>query len=325
MSGRALIRSLQTRSFAVTLAVIALIVGLIEAGSYEPFGTDYTSGLVFSSVYPWISVPYLSFIINYIGLSIIALSIVLLNRKFKILKSNTWYYVGLFFMMEICFPEVFLNFSPSTVLALVLFAITICFFAVYGSQYPQKAVFTAFFILSLSGMWVSSVLFFLPAIIFGVWQLRELDLKSIIAIILGIITPFWIVWGFEWAPPFILNFPSVEMSFTESFLSLSPSSKPALILLLFIGIIFMVVALIKILNYNSSRRAFNGYLVTFLLFTFILILVDPVNLTSYLTILCILVSVEIAHVLSLSASERSWVWMAVFPSCFFLLSLRNLL
>lgn len=326
MSGRGLIRKLQSRSFAVSLVSIALVFGSAVVWGDPSLSVTNVDGLIYSTSQPWIRNPYVSFIINFLLLLVIGIIPVFLNRRFKIFRLSTWFFVGLFFMMQLCFPALFLNFCPSTVFALLLCVMTILLFSVYADVRFTRVVFIISFLLVSVSLWVACVFYLLPAALICLWQMRILTSRTSIAFLLGIITPLWIVWGFELAAiPFSVNLPATSVSLGSVLVSFSRSALCSFILILLSGFAFSIAALMKIINYNSSRKAFNGVLVTLILYMIILVFIDPQNITTYLTALSILAALEIAHVLSVATSEKSWIWMIAFPVCFFLLSLGNVL
>lgn len=262
-----------------------------------------TTGLVFDCPLPGNYTPIPPIVVNYLLLTAIAMLMVLINRQFNLVKSTSWYFVSIFFIMMLCFAGVAVTcYGMSNALALVLFIDIMILFSTYGAPKATRTVFLIFCLLAAASLWIAQALFFLPLFIAGMWQMRVMTPRGIIAMILGLITPFWIVWGFELAPPFELHF-DIGSDWNVGVIADNLPFFITLALLCLQCLIFLVGVAMRAINYNAARRACNGFMMLATLMTLILLYVDFSNITLYITTFNMLVAFQTSHYLFSRGNE----------------------
>lgn len=325
MWARTFIRAVNSRQFAIWLSGVTLCVAYFLTGSGEGTGHLASRGLVFSPATPWIDVRLLSWAVNAVALAGVAFIFLLLNNRFKLYRSNSWLFVWLFFIMLLPFGPIVGSFNAASILALTIGFATILLFTAYALRFSSVIVFNVFLLLSLATMWISSVAFFVPVMVVGIGQMRVLKIRQAIAAVLGLVTPYWIVWGFNWAPPFQLHLPEVDSTFTEILATYTLPQLVYTLTVLLMGIFFLVAAVVKSMNYNASRRAYNGFIEILLVWTLVLIPIDIENFSVYLTLLNIIVAFECAHFFTGMKPDNNYLPVIALPCVFIALTIWNYL
>ena len=324
MSKKILIRILQSKGVAIIFGLIFFIVSLCvvngDATVPRPF-----DGLVFSGENPFDGSPALSYLLNIVSLGMIALFPVVINRDYRLIKSSTWYYVGIFFLIQLSFRQQLVTFGPASLLALCIGASTWLLFSTYSSPHSGRTVFLIGFIVVGSSLWVAPAIFLLPIFVVGMEQMRILGLKTGLALLLGAITPFWIVWGFELAEPFELMVPVSSLSLADMASQWSVAGLVTFIFIVLASVVALFGVLMKAINYNFMRRAFNAFICLLIITLLILVFIDAGNIPVYITLLNVLSAFQGAHLLANLSVDKALTWLTGLPVLLGVLAVWNYL
>lgn len=303
-----LTKYIHSRAAAIILMIVAVCASV---SSYR------TTDISFTSTHPmmleepslWLHPGWTSFAVNIICNIAIAVTLLIINRTFKPIRSITWIFVGLFFFMQMAQPPALDAFGDGSFQALVLLAMTGLLFTTYADAWHTRSLFMLFFMLALASLSQYSLLLYIPVFLLGVVQMRIFHLRTLLAIVMGIITPLWIIIGFDLVPPDKLLPPMVQSSGTD----LSPDHSRFFISLFTtaitggIGLIFTFANLMKVMSYNSARRAFNGFLTLMFIATLLFVAIDHTNYPVYVPTLNILSAYQIGHFFTLHRLRLSYI------------------
>lgn len=239
-----------------------------------------------------------------VGIGLLTLTI---NRTFNVLRSLTTLVAGLFFVMQLGLPSLLCQFYSGTLLALLILVCCALLFSAYGSGAGQRRVFLAFCLTTLASFTNVSFALYLPVLLVGCMQMRVFNGRSLVAAILGTVTPPWLLIGFGAVSVDEIAMPDWLMAWSQwgdphMFRSLAVAAFT-----LFTGGFFIVVNLMKILSYNSRVRAYNGFLTMTLIATGIYILFDFGSFRFYLPLLNCLTAYQAAHFFTYRRSRRSYI------------------
>ena len=224
------------------------------------------------------------------------------------LRSLTSLVATMFLVLQAAVPSALGQFYGGTILALLVMVCCGLLFSAFGERLGQRHVFLGFFLFAGAAFTQVGYLFFLPAILLGVMQMRIFSLKSFLAALLGTITPPWILFGLGLVTPDHLQWPG--MAFELWHLFESNDMVPTFVTIgatLLTGIGFTVANLMKILSYNSRVRAYNGFLTMMLIYTSVLVVLNFGNFMFYVPLLNCLVAYQIGHFFTYRRSNRSYV------------------
>jgi len=148
-----------------------------------------------------------------------------------------------------------------------------------------RRVFLIFFILSLASLVQYAFMFYIPVAILGLAQMRILNFRSVLATVIGIICPVWILYGFGVMELSDIGWPQFESVFSRLSVPDMITVFAAVGITMILGFAAMCANLMKILSYNAKFRAYNGFLTLLLISTMIFMIVDYGNLSVYFPML----------------------------------------
>lgn len=251
---------------------------------------------------------------------------VIINRQFRPLKSLTWYFVGLYYIIMLAFPPCYSWSIQGGIISFTVATLTLMLFSLYNRATHQHATFIIFFICSLTSLLVTKILFFVPVLIIGIFQMRVFNLKTFCATLLGFITPLWILWGFRIINPLNIIFSELNAIGNNTMMNLNSISIISITLLIVSAIIFFIAIIIKTMSYNANRRVYNTFLELMTITVILIMICDYDNIYAYIPTLTVLSSFMSAHIISSKTHEKEKNIIAlIYPLIFIALTVWNYL
>lgn len=241
-----------------------------------------------------------------------ALVLLLTNRRFNMFRADTSLQAALFLTMLTALPPLGNTFGTGNILALTMTSAAFLLFTTYGDPHTRRRVFLMFTVVTALGMTSVVYLYYLPVLLIGCAQMRIFSIKTILAALLGIITPPWIALGSG-----LVSIDSIEMPGLAT--PMLDIDSPATITVLAVaavtiiaGVTFTCANLIKVYSYNSQTRAMNGFYTILFLATALLTIIDFNNLSLYVPLLMAMAACQAGHFFAIRAAmPRSWVGIVV--------------
>lgn len=245
--------------------------------------------------------------VNFIIETAIIALMIYINKVFSIPRTITLSYAVFFAAMQTATPEISTQTGASTVLCLIVGVCMLLMFSSFSQQTSLRRIFLVFFLLSTASTVSYAFLIYIPVFILGCAQMRIFSFRSVSAMILGIITPWWILMGLGIISPGDINLSAVWNIFD------TPVANDRLTLiftaLLTAGIMLTAYALswLKLMTYNASTRGCNGLLSTISFVTVIAMAIDFNNFATYLTLLNFCAAFMLGHAFVIRNSPRAWI------------------
>lgn len=316
-------RYLHSRNCTALFFVIAVVMAYVAFRTGHVEEITGSRGTVFPSPNRWLPVGALSLVVSLVLMGLTGASFIALNKVFNFMRAPSALTSSLYIVMLSSLPMTAGQFYGGTLMCIVLLGVTALMFSCYGDTSANRRVFLIFFILSLASLVQYAFMFYIPVAILGLAQMRILNLRSILALLTGIICPVWILYGFG-----VIDFGDIRWpQFTST---LSQLSLPGMItvfaavgITVILGFAATCANLMKILSYNAKFRAYNGFLTLLLMFTILFVIVDYSNLSVYFPILCLAGAYQMAHYFSVRR-PRGAVWfllavialyLAIYAAC----------
>ena len=299
-------RIIHSRTAVFVMFIVAAMAtwGAIEQNQAPAITGD--TAIATSSPELWISNDMISFGVNMLLIGLIAIMSVILSKEYNPMKSLSSLFASFFLLFQAATPSVLAHFYGGTLTVVVMIAITILLLSNYKCPWNTQRVFLAFFLLMLSSLAQYSLLLYLPILLLGMWQMKIFDLRNVIAAILGLITPIWILVGFD-----LIDFTDFELPQFESIFMLYEGGD--IVSLLFTagltiigGILFLCLNFIRVLTYNSQIKAANALLTLEMIYTMILTCIDYNNIYNYLPFLNWLVAYQAGHFYATQSVRHSF-------------------
>lgn len=302
-------RALHSRGIAFTIAILCLLAeaAYFFDGRCEIILGDH--GTALPSANEWIPFPLANFIAAASVTVLVSLAMLLLSRWFNVLRSMTSLQIAFFAVIQLSVPYLSVQFYTGSVLVLAIPVCLMLLFSCYRAPSQTRHIFLIFLILSaLSASQYCFAVYFIVFFL-GCAQMRIMNGRTLTAALLGIITPWWILFGTGLITLSDFHLPQPSSVFTTFDLD-------NIILLISVGLSVLLVILSYILNvlkaiaYNAHSRAINGSLAFLSLVTIATICLDFRNFESYIPLLNFCASMQLAHYFSVHRAERSWIAIA---------------
>lgn len=307
MTARRVTEFIHSRNFATLLIFVcgAAIAAAFYGGITVP--VEGNRGFVSLSPNLWISNPAVSVILSLAVNGLIALSAVSITKTFNIMRSQTALWAALFAVMQTSTPSIAAQFCGGTILCAVMVFAMMIFYSCYADNSLRRRIFIVFCIVTSAALFQYAIIFYLVVMLPGLAQMRIFNFRTVLAAVLGIITPLWILFGtgifvagdLRW-PNFVGTLSAIGSS--EMILTLITVGVTILL-----GFVALAANLMRTLSYTAKFRAANGFIAIIMIATTILSLVDYNDLSVYIPILNFTVAYQIAHFFSNRRRDRSYV------------------
>ena len=293
--------------FLCALALIVATVVALSMGVQPPSGDS--TGLFFSIKGRLIEHGPLSAFINLVCLFTTGGIMLALNKVFSYVRSVTHLFVSAFFLLQIANPAGLVSFNAGTLLCLLTTIARLPLFASYQDRHAQRSIFLIFAILAAGSMFHYGFLFLIPAFILGFLNMGVFNLKGVLAMLFGLVTPFWIVLGLGIAAPDNFTVPSIDGIWN---LTGQPWTNLMLVLAVItvvLGIVLAVRNLLTIMNYRMQTRVYNAFFIFTLVMAVIALCIDYRDVQVYLPLLNLMTAVQIAHAHTLRTAPFRYVFL----------------
>lgn len=256
----------------------------------------------------------------------VMLAMLFINKAYNLLRTSSMLYLGVFAMMECASPIISTRVSSGLLVALSVLCAMGLMYSVYQRPVEgTKRVFLAFVLLSAGCMMQYAFIAYLPIFIAGCAQMRCFTFRTLLAAFVGILTPWWIAWGFGWISLSELAFPAGLSVFSQ--LDTADTAQLAVVIAVSVitGFVFTLTNMVKIYSYNARSRSFTGLLVTVTGATLLLTMVDFANITAYLPLLNCCIAYQASLSFRINADNRGYIPICILLAVYFILFVWSIL
>lgn len=261
-----------------------------------------SSGIFFTLNGPLFEPGPLSAAINVLCLLVMGGVMLALNKVFSYIRSVTHLFVSSFLLLQLAHPSGLVAFNAGTLLALVTVLLVLPLFASYQDRHSQRNIFLVFAVIAAGSMFHYGFLVLIPAFLLGFLYMGVLNLKGVLAMLFGLITPFWIVLGMGIATPADFVPPHFDGIWNLTDVHEVRVTHVVATLIALMGLVLAVMNMMTILNYRMQTRVYNAFIVLVLVMAVIALCIDCGNMAVYLPLLGLMVAVQIAHAHTLRTS-----------------------
>ncbi len=295
---------LNSRALAVLLGVVYVLASLVMQATGRFKSIDTGNGVFFSlDATSVVSNPLLSYGINAAVVLVIAFLTVVLNRVYNFVRSVTHLFSSMFLLLMLSNPFVCTQLGAGTVLVLVTVASMFVMFSTYQRKSTsQRSVFLIFALLSFCCMFQYAFLVLLVTFAVGLFMMQGIDFRGIIAMLLGIVTPFWIGIGLGLIDPLTATLPHIETIWgslhgNQVQLVIATTSVVAVL-----AVLLMIANLFTILNYRRQTRVYNSFFLVLTVVTIAMMCIDYRNMMIYVPLLNWCLAIQIAQSFTINSS-----------------------
>ena len=223
-----------------------------------------------------------------------------LNKVFTFVRSLTHLFVSAFFLLQLAHPSGLVAFNAGTLLCLVASVTLMPLFASFQDSHAQRSIFLIFALIAAGTMFHYGFLVLIPAYLLGFANMRALGLRGCLAMLFGLITPFWIVLGLGLANPSDAMLPQWSLlDMPQMNLQVALAVVTAML-----GIVLAVMNLFTILNYRMQTRVYNIFLMIMLVMAILAACLDYHDLAVFLPLINLMVAIQVAQAYTLRTTFR---------------------
>ena len=279
--------------------------GLFASGTMVHISGD--RGIALPSANCWIASPYLSL---WTGLAMCVAMIALLifiNRNYNLLRDLSMLPIVFFAFMMAATPELPAQFYTGTLLGVVVAVCIALMFGCYGRPDRRRRVFMVFFLLSAGVATQYAFVVYIPVMLMCCGQMRVLSARTVIAALLGVITPWWLLLGLGIVSPQQLHWPQLASVFSAFDMADSLQLAATALVTAIVFTTTFVLDFFRTMAYNARSRSYNGTIVLTGFITILAMAVDFTNMASYMAVLNMCAALQCAQFFIIHRTERSWL------------------
>jgi len=290
-----------------SLAMVAVSVMAVAVG-VQPHQVEET-GLLFKVGDGFFSSRLMSAAANVLALLMAGFFVLGVNKVFTFVRSMTHLVASAFFLLMIANPAALVSFNAGTLLCLVTAMSLMTLFASYQDSHSQRSIFLIFALLATGAMFRFAFVLLVPCALLGFINMRVMGSRGVLAMLIGLVTPFWIVFGLGIASPADIVLPHFDGLWTMEHVH---QSLPLYVLSAACGLLGIVLALMNlftVLNYRQQPRVYNIFLMLLLVMVVIIMCLDGLEMAVFLPLLSLMVAVQIAQIHSLRKHSLRFVFL----------------
>ncbi len=239
----------------------------------------------YNSVWPVLSnsiiIIFISILLNY------------LSQRNEMAKDENLLPILFFTLFQALTPALIYHHLYTQLTTLLLLVVIALLYTCYQQyQSATEKMFIIGLLLSGTSLFSVHILYFLPLLIIGLIQMQVASARTIAAMIVGIVTPYWILWGMGWVDMSQCDFSFLAI--TSQIPSFSYDIIPCIGVML-IGLFAGFGNLMNAFNENNKTRAKNGFINITSVYTALLLLIDNSNYLQYMPLLNSCVALQLCY------------------------------
>lgn len=235
------------------------------------------------------------------------LTMMVINRGFNILRTGSRLYIGLFALMVAGVPGAVSPAPFGFALVLLTLMSLLVMYTIYQQAASTRRIFLVFALFSAGSCVDYSFALFLPVWILGCGQMRCLSFKSFLAALIGVVTPYWILWGFGLVPLSGIRLHPVAFPSAETFALYSPAALTAIAVTVITAVAVTLRNIVNVFGLNARTRAFNGILANLTFWAAMLVVVDFGSALVYIPTLAALTALQLTLYFRIDIKRRSYL------------------
>lgn len=295
-------------AFMVLCAALLVLVAFVARALGVPSPAVEGHGIFFSFKGLLMADGTLSFAVNVLCLLMTGGILLAVNKVFTFVRSLTHLSASAFYLLALANPSGLVAFNVGTLLCLLTVLTLPLLFAAYQDRHSQRNIFLVFALVATGCMFHYGFLALIPAYLLGFLYMGVFNLKGVLAMLFGLVTPFWIVLGLGIVSPMDAVAPQwlfLERPTITPLITLAASTA-------ILGIVLASMNLHTILNYRMQPRVYNAFFIIMLVLTVVAIILDYRDFAVYLPLLSLLAAVQVAQVHTLHSFPYRYIFLLLF-------------
>lgn len=267
-------------------------------------------GICLPSPNMWVISPLWGWITNIILMTVLTVTLFLVNKEFSFVQGSDTVLTGMFIIMASSNTWISGTLSATLLLALANLICLLVLFGCYRKRNSAQEMFVIATILSLGSMIQYAFIFMMPAYLIGAMLLKCFNFKSLIAFLMGIAAPYWVGVGLGIIPLEWFTFPTFTNLFdgyaTKSGLFIGMLNVAFTVML---GLILALNNTVRLYAGNTQRRLCNTAINVLGLVLAACMTIDFNNMVAYMATLYMITAIQLANVFALWNIQHGSRWL----------------
>ena len=280
--------------FGLSLLVL-VILAVIASGNFEVPQRGYGT---LHNISTWISSNDTSCFVAVLCNIVIGVLLITLNIMYRYIKTyNCFVFAAVFVLLQGVNPFLSTRFFVGTALCLVVVVSLLFLFDLYGKQQlASQGVFLVMALLSFFSIYHYVFLLLVPLFIVGFAYMRAINMRTVLAIIFGLATPYWIALGTGLESITSFQAPELSLVWSEAPTFAGKSWAVSVAIAITALTVLLTVGTFKtMLNYSVHVRAYNNFFVALSVFVLLLMIVDYNDFLFYIPLMNLCFAIQFGH------------------------------
>ncbi len=285
------------------------LLGILASLAMLPIfwhNADTVEGLYGDGLGRLVPVGFASWAANTVVILGIAVMLYILNKTYAFIREYTMMFVTVFLSTTFFNPHVSLALGTPTLLAFVLLLCCFVMFSAFMQPHRRSVVFLITAILTVCAMQSFVFALYIPVFLVGFLQMRIFSLKSLLAMIVGIVVPVWIAAAFGLIDPLAIRLPAIATSFSDYIAGVDRANLIQVAYVVVLGSIFGIVSVWTIISYRQQLRAYNGFFNILAIATLIMMAADPHDIDAFVVVINMLTAIQTAHFFTIRTLPKGY-------------------
>ena len=249
----------------------------------------------------------LSWAVNMVVVFVAAVMLNWLNKTYVFIREHTMMFVTVFLCATLSNPVVSTSLGTPTLLALALVVCTYVMFGTFQQRDSQSVAFLITMILTVCAMQSFVFALYIPVFIVGFFQMRIFTLRTLLAVLVGIVVPVWTATAFGWIDPAQVRLPDLLGGIAtlrggvDAGLLLQPMFMVA------VGTILGLSNALTLISYRQQLRAYNGFVNVMAVATVLFMVADVSHAEAYAVVANMLAAVQVAHFFTIRKMPKLYI------------------
>ena len=304
-------RFLNGRQFFILTAVLYVVLAWFAATSSVP-QHNLVHGICFDTEFLSMLPPILSTMLGVMSVLGVSLLMSFLNKASAYVREVTYIFSSTYLLLAIANPMQSAYFNEGSLLSIVMMLLTVLVFGTYQEYRPQRRVYITFVILACCCMIHYAFVPMLLVLMLGFVQMRAMNLRSALAVIFGVVTPFWIALGTGLVDISEMRWHNIMVVWNNAVLLQSVKMLAVVVLSVLMTLSLFSANVLQLISYKLQTRSYNGFFIVLMLVTMLSMIIDGGNVMAYLPVLNICLSVQMAHTFTIAKNVRKYILYLMF-------------
>ena len=301
MGEAAINRFINSRVLTWLTAVVGIVAAYAMLLFFGALSVPPVEGLFGGGLDHLLPSGILSWAVNMVVVFVAAVMLNWLNKTYVFIREHTMMFVTVFLCATLSNPVVSTSLGTPTLLALALVVCTYVMFGTFQQRDSQSVAFLITMILTVCAMQSFVFALYIPVFIVGFFQMRIFTLRTLLAVLVGIVVPVWTAMAFGWIDPAQVRLPD---------LLLQPMFMVA------VGTIFGLSNALTLISYRQQLRAYNGFVNVMAVATVLFMVADVSHAEAYAVVANMLAAVQVAHFFTIRKMPKLYiVFFALMAVC----------